>query len=487
MVHQYREVEDKYDVGPDFALPGLAVDSVKRIEAATYQLEATYYDTPDAALRRHAITLRRRTGGKDAGWHLKVPAAVGRTEIRVDSQSAAVPRELATLLLGVRRGQKLVPTVTVSTTRDSHQLLDGDGRMLAEVADDKVHTVTSTGSSAVDDWGAARVDDWREIEVELAGAGDEDLLAQVGKRLRKAGAQESLSSSKSGRALGDPPEVSRPKQLARLVDDYVQTQYAAIVNGDLALRRDINAVHKTRVAVRRLRSTVKTFGPLFDQAGADRLEAELVWYASLLGDVRDLDVQGRRLSDKVAELPKDLVIGPVAARVESTVASQRATRYNRLRRAMNGKRYLALLTLVEQWRVDPPWTEAADTPKKTAETYVAAAEKTMRRRLDRAAQPEADDDLLHSARKAEKRYRYACELAQSVLSGRTEQAIDRAKALQTLLGEFQDSVVCAAMLRQLGMRAGTSGGENGFTYGLLYAQEWATKRSTRAQVIREFC
>ena len=36
-------------------------------------LEAVYYDTPNLRLLAEGVTLRRRTGGEDAGWHLKLP------------------------------------------------------------------------------------------------------------------------------------------------------------------------------------------------------------------------------------------------------------------------------------------------------------------------------------------------------------------------------------------------------------------------------
>jgi CHAD domain-containing protein len=153
---------------------------------------------------------------------------------------------------------------------------------------------------------------------------------------------------------------------------------------------------------------------------------------------------------------------------------------------MNGKRYLALLELLEQWRLDPPYTEAGQAPRSAAASYVSKAEKKMVKRLRQALEPGADDELLHKARKAEKRYRYACELGQSVLGARTDQAIKRAKSLQKLLGEFQDAVVSAKALRRLGTAAGSTEGENGFTYGLLLAREWEVQRAVREQVAREY-
>ena len=73
---RHLEVERKFDVVDSTVSPSFdglaAVARVKR--APSYTLDAVYYDTPGHDLATHHITLRRRTGGTDAGWHLKLPA-----------------------------------------------------------------------------------------------------------------------------------------------------------------------------------------------------------------------------------------------------------------------------------------------------------------------------------------------------------------------------------------------------------------------------
>ncbi|MEO9197762.1 MAG: CYTH domain-containing protein, partial [Antricoccus sp.] len=66
------EIERKYDVPAGTPLPDLAdIEGVQVGSPVEHLLEATYFDTVDLALARARITLRRRTGGDDAGWHLK--------------------------------------------------------------------------------------------------------------------------------------------------------------------------------------------------------------------------------------------------------------------------------------------------------------------------------------------------------------------------------------------------------------------------------
>src|ERR1700727_3769899 len=76
IVTDTREIELKYEIGPDTVLPPLEDLPQVASEAGPdeQKLEAEYYDTEDLRLLRAGVTLRRRRGGKDSGWHLKLPA-----------------------------------------------------------------------------------------------------------------------------------------------------------------------------------------------------------------------------------------------------------------------------------------------------------------------------------------------------------------------------------------------------------------------------
>jgi len=117
-----REIERKYDaasggtavVGGVKTMTGTAgVAAVS--ELPEQLLDAIYYDTADLRLIGAGITLRRRTGGEDAGWHLKLPAGADtRDEIRLPltSTDGAVPEELAALVRAYTRGVALAPTAS---------------------------------------------------------------------------------------------------------------------------------------------------------------------------------------------------------------------------------------------------------------------------------------------------------------------------------------------------------------------------------------
>src|SRR6266700_6281319 len=75
MTTELRETEQKYEARPGMALPSLE-DLPRVAEVSGPQdetLTAEYYDTHDLRLLQAGVTLRRREGGADEGWHLKLP------------------------------------------------------------------------------------------------------------------------------------------------------------------------------------------------------------------------------------------------------------------------------------------------------------------------------------------------------------------------------------------------------------------------------
>ncbi len=196
-----REIERKYDpaAGGTAALDAVqTMTGTAGIAAVSQQdeqlLDAVYYDTADLRLIRAGITLRRRTGGEDAGWHLKLPAGTDtREEIRLPltAPGGAVPQELAALVRAWTRGAALAPVVRIQTSRRVLRLLNSAGQALAEIAADHVSAQPADGSAAT--W-------WDEIEAELVTGGPA-LLTAIDTRLRRAGARPAATTTKLQRAL----------------------------------------------------------------------------------------------------------------------------------------------------------------------------------------------------------------------------------------------------------------------------------------------
>jgi CHAD domain-containing protein len=464
MVEVAPEVEAKYDVAPDFAVPKLSGPG-RHVDIDTVRLSSTYHDTSQMDLLRFRLTLRRREGDADTGWQLKVPARRGRTELRWPP-SEGPPDELTEQVRPFVRDRPLAAAVRLSVIRVRHRLCDDAGTLLAEVALDDVRA----SGLGVD----VRAPRWHEAEIELGPAGDDALLAEIGRILISAGAVASTSRSKLARAvvgIGN-EEVGTPRTSAGAVlVDYLSRQVDAVVAGHFAIISDADdSVHRTRVACRRMRSTLRTFEHCFDTEQAAAFEDELRWYAGVLGGVRDAEVLRSRLLAAIDDLPGDLVVGPIAEHVDKRLLSDLERHRAELLDTMRSSRYADLLSEACRWRDDPPFTAAAGRPAETLHEAIDRVERTLGRRLRRATKRSGTDEQMHGARKAGKRVRYAAEAAAAAGDNQAQQLAQDISKLQDLLGEFQDSVVAAHLARQLAEDAHEHG-EDAFTYGVLVAEQ----------------
>ncbi|MES9537939.1 CHAD domain-containing protein [Actinomadura sp. NPDC000600] len=481
MADRHLEIEQKYDASAGFVLPDLdGIPGVASVgEPEVQDLHATYFDTPDLRLAANRITLRRRRGGPDAGWHLKMPAGPDeKQEFRAPlGRPLLVPARLSGLVAAHTRGAELRPVATLETRRTVVRLLGPDGEALAEVADDLV-----TGRGQDSD-----PERWREIEVELA-AGPPELLKAAGKRLRKAGAKKAKSASKLARLLGDavaPSEAARQRAEARsriteatsngkapaittgeVVLAYLAEQVEAILRFDPGARLgEDDAVHRMRVATRRTRSALRGYRTVLDAERTAPLAAELRWLAQTLGEVRDLEVLRMRFAGAPRVLLDDLERHERAA-------------YRHLNSALKGARYFTLLDDLDRLVADPPLAAAAG--KKARKELPALVTRAWDRMAGAYAsiKTSGDPDLArHETRKAAKRARYAAELAVPVLGAGAKRVVKDAKRIQEVLGAHQDAVIAMEYLERAAARARTTA--DAFALGVLYGKERAESEKAR--------
>ena len=203
---RYTETERKFEVVESTVTPSFdGLSSISRTERSpSQQLDAVYFDTPGRDLARHRITMRRRTGGPDEGWHLKLPAGPDtRTEVRAPLQDD-VPESLRDVVLAIVRDNPLSPVARISTSRTVEMLYGPEGSAVAEFCDDQVTASAEGGDEQ----------SWREWELELVESADTGLLDRLTNRLLDAGALPAGHGSKLARVLAsseppaDVPEVS---------------------------------------------------------------------------------------------------------------------------------------------------------------------------------------------------------------------------------------------------------------------------------------
>ncbi|UMB71575.1 CYTH and CHAD domain-containing protein [Mycobacterium paraterrae] len=467
---RYLEVERKFDVDTSTQPPSFdGVPGVARVEQApTQTLDAVYYDTPDRDLASSRITLRRRTGGPDEGWHLKLPAGPdARTEVRAPLDAGEhheVPAELRDVILAIVRDRPLAPVARISTAREVQLLHDADDAVVAEFCDDQV-----TAGQGAD--GSEFPQQWREWELELVGdAANAKLLDRVSERLLDAGAKPAGVGSKLARVLGTSPEDPPADPLHRAMAE----QIGELLVWDRAVRGEVDdSVHQMRVTARKIRSLLQASPASFGLTGDAPIIDELRELGNVLGVARDAEVLAERYSSALDDVPPQLVRGPIRERLVGGAERRYRTGLRHALAALRLPRYFRLLDGLDALVAGSPPDE-----QRASQKTVAAAGKKVRKAAKAARHADNGterDDAIHRIRKRAKRLRYTADATG------TKKVSKRAKDLQSLLGDHQDSVVSREhLLAQAD--AAHAAGEDTFTYGLLYQREAELARQSRREL-----
>ncbi len=485
---RHLEVERKFDVDETTVTPSFeGIAAVARVETLQVaSLDATYFDTPKQDLARHKITLRRRTGGHDAGWHLKLPAGPdARTEIHAPLDASAdgtVPGELLDVVLAIVRDRPLAPVARITTKRESQVLYGALDTALAEFSND--HVIAWAANSADSSGGSdsePQQQEWREWELELVGtngSADTELLSRLGNRLLDAGAAPAGHGSKLARVLGATARSSGRPPAEDPLHRAVAEQVDELLVWDRAVRADAyDSVHQMRVTTRKIRSLLRDSHDSFGLSDGDWVLEELRELAGVLGVARDAEVLAERYERQLGQLSPELVRGPVWERLVAGARRRYETGLRRSLLAMRSRRYFRLLDALDAMVTELPDAQSGEeaTPvtidaaykkvRKAAKAAVGQGDQEDRESLEDSPESEHDpDEALHLIRKRAKRLRYT-----AAATGEDEVS-KQAKAIQTLLGDHQDSVVSREHLLEQS-EAARAAGEDTFTYGLLYQQE----------------
>jgi CHAD domain-containing protein len=485
-ITQTREREQKFDLPGSLVLTEVTSALPDHERAVLHEpvvLSAIYFDTDAHTLLDAQITVRRRSGGADEGWHLKEPdpSPSTRGELQVPIGSGdAVPEAILTRLVDRFGPVRLHPVFVVRTERTASDVFDGD-QFVVELDHDVVVAVDlTTFEGAV----------WQEVEVEVHSEGA--ATADVTSALLAAGATLSPYPSKlahgitASRAMASHGTSSDAKRNGSsgarvtsratgtdLLTARVRAQVAALIAAEADVRLDApDSVHRMRVAVRRLRSCLRTFRSAFERVPIDHLLDEIEWLADHLGPARDAEVTAEQITDDLSRLAPEHLRGSVVSSLGHRIRGGIAAARVELEVALDSRRYLALLESLVEFGHAPPlgpktrdrrWLERrfAKTIRKT-DALVADA---MRYRGP------ARDERLHRARKSAKRVRYAAETLSPLDPKRFDRAARRYEAIQELLGAHHDAVVTRLIYQEEGAHARAARGDNGFSYGVLFRIE----------------
>jgi len=497
------ETEKKYDVDAGTALPDLAaIPGVGRVgEPNETQLEAVYFDTEDLVLAGRRITLRRRSGGADAGWHVKLPPGPAteegpgpRQEIHAPlGQADVVPAKLLAHLHAYLRGSDPVPVARLNTRRTTHALYGDDGVHLADLADDTVEAELLQGTGGQT---TGQTQQWREWELELVHGQPEVFTAAAGV-LAEAGARPSAHDSKLRRALGKArteaqggaetqgaaaaggpagtdrgakqPRGGKPGKkwpASAVVSEYLAGQISEILANDARVRlEEPDAVHAMRSATRRIRSALGVYRKLYGQGAVGRLRDELKWLGGILGTPRDAEVMRDRLLARIGKLPPGEAADDVKRRIERELGTRLDAGYRKTQEVLLTDRYFRILDDLEDFRDHPPVRPAASAlARKAARKLVGKPAKRLRRAHKSARRARngaggrpgmelrdatAHETALHQVRKDAKRLRHAAESVDPVFGRRAARLAKAAHKQQKILGDHHDSVMARIFLGKL--------------------------------------
>ncbi|MBK4139309.1 CHAD domain-containing protein [Corynebacterium macginleyi] len=539
----FLEVEAKFAVAESTQLPELTrLESVDHIaETRHHALSAIYYDTEDLRLTHAKITLRRRTGGNDDGWHIKIPSESGRTEIHAELGEPVdgkyeVPQELVQQVRSVVRHNELNPIAQVDNNRTEILLADEQNNPVAEFCDDHV--------TAFSFLPGGQQQSWREWEMELAGElpGTEEgshFIRRATSLLIGAGARVSSSPSKLTTALGDsysnaplPPALITPDvekdSPAAAVIAALQANRDKLIDYDPRVRRDEwDSVHQMRVATRELRSHLQTFHGIVVGPQIEKIEADLKELANILGVARDAEVVEERWLELLESEDSDTLDAATREHISRDMGTAYRRAHRRIIAALNSEEYLELLESLDRLLANPPTAgsqsaedtdgtddcvavdptgAAVDNPAEdgadtnaaeeesnaeTGDTQTEDVDVVMARHLEKAYNKlvkrhkkavdnwnnaelslQERENYFHDMRKAAKKLRYAAEAAGSATKLKTKRLYKSCKKMQSVLGDFQDSVTSRDKLLELARNAHRRG-EDTFGYGLLYQRERA--------------
>jgi CHAD domain-containing protein len=255
----------------------------------------------------------------------------------------------------------------------------------------------------------------------------------------------------------------------------VRQQAETLLSVDPAVRDDEpDAVHQMRVSARRLRSVLASYKKLVDPGTVARLREDLQWLASAVGGTRDIEVMRERLRALIAAEPPELLMGPVAQRIEEELGARYTAAREAALEALESDRYFGLLEALDAFVDSPPLGDAAGRKAGKAAARRLEADRGRVERAVAAAQAVAgtgsEQTALHEVRKCAKRLRYTAESVAPVLGEEAQRTAEEAEAIQEVLGEFQDSIVLRQLLRELAVSVFLEG-SNAFALGRLHALE----------------
>jgi inorganic triphosphatase YgiF len=462
--HSYMqdEVELKLQSTPATLQKIVTSQYVKKLKAGkmvSRNLVSTYFDTPRHLLRQAGITLCIRHDGDGYEQTIKAPVTeptrlrtsrewTGRVPSNIPCVEAIEDRELRAILKRGKRDKRLVPMFTTNVERRIVPLKVGGRKH--ELALD-IGTISAKG-------GACR-EPIAGVELELRN-GDATAILDLALKLN-----ESLdltlgrrSKAERGYALARPalrpracksskitldPQMTVGDAFYRIKDSVLQHLYA---NEKPVSEGRPEAIHQARVAIRRIRATLRAFKSILPYDKRKAFNGEFRWFQRRLAHARDWHVFTDETLPAIQAAHPDRHEAITRLRKIALAERQRATRD--VTDIFESRRYTRLMLQFERWLATPSEVldhSAIDRP--VADFAVAVLEKSQRDFLvDTRPLSRMIGEDLHSLRKRGKKARYASDFFSGLWpESSTRPILKQMENIQDSLGIVND----ASVARQL--------------------------------------
>jgi triphosphatase len=292
------------------------------------------------------------------------------------------------------------------------------------------------------------------VEVEV-GAGDG--VASFVDELREALGLGPTSTSKFGAGLSaaglspavapdfGPTEIDASMSASEVAFAILRRHFAKMLAHEPGVRlgEDPEELHDMRVATRRLRAALKLYKESLPKR-AERYERDLRFFASALGDVRDLDVHLERLAEESSREGK--VLDEVVAAIEE----RRVEARKRMLEVLDSRRYERFVAEFSGTLRRGRSPSYPGPILEVAPDLIRRRHKKVRKDVEGLAEGSPPEDF-HDLRKKGKRLRYALEPLQGIYGKPSEKMVELLKTVQDDLGDHQDLIVAAALMRELGL------------------------------------
>ena len=428
------------------------------------RIVSTYFDTPSHELARRGLSLRVRAVGKRRVQTLKSSdanggAAMSRGEWEWPMRDRDDKPDLA-LAAGTPAASRLPPDlglqlqpIIVTDVLRTARTLDFEGSTIEAVLD--------SGSIVAGD----QKQPVHELELELRDGAPSALYglalslhaaaplsieaeskAARGYRLM----EESAPTAKKATSIELDSEVAAGDGLRLIVREILSH---LLSNKSAALAGDVESVHQIRIAIRRLRSALRLFGPRLEPPAAAAFQRKLQRTGRIIGAARDWDVFCLEALPKglgeIEELGWNHLLreSADARRRDADAASARE---------VGGAAFTALVLGVSAWiesgeeRMDM----LGDKGLKQSLSQISAdlldrmADKVDKR--GRGIGPETSAEKLHPLRKSLKKLRYSLEFLSSLYPRKaTKRYLRPLKNLQKTLGIINDAAAALRLADEL--------------------------------------